>query len=316
MMNNNNNNNFERFTKNNEYLIAFQEFEKELENSSDRGMVLVCGSIIDRLLHDLLKSFLIKSDNVEKDLFKSNGVLATFDAKIKMAYYLGLISKKEQQNITYLQRIRNKFAHQFLGISFESNDIANICGNFEIPKNSFVPPLIPFPDKETGELPKVELNPIKRTTSAKDRFTYAFKYIYYTLINRIAFEEIQIRDEYEKVMTAEDSMLMQIKAIENLMGYREDLTKINNHFKDNKVLEMKDKLNRYKEMHNGNLSQDVQDEIEKIESEIERIEKEDVEIQKRYEKFLLETDEHYKLFDATLKLKKYSYDVLKKSIEK
>lgn len=56
-MNNNNNNNFERFTKNNEYLIAFQEFEKELENSSDRGMVLVCGSIIDRLLHDLLKSF-------------------------------------------------------------------------------------------------------------------------------------------------------------------------------------------------------------------------------------------------------------------
>ncbi|MEB9381772.1 transcriptional regulator [Bacillus cereus] len=312
------NNKFERFTKNNEYLIAFQEFEKELENSSDRGMVLVCGSIIDQLLSELLKSFLIESGDVEKDMFKSNGVLATFDSKIKMAYYLGLISKNEKSNIIYLQRIRNKFAHQFLGISFESNDIANICGNFEIPKNCFTPTVIPFPDKETGELPQVELNPIKRITSAKDRFTYTFKYIYYTLITRIAFEEIQIRDEYEKVMTAEDSMLMQIKAIENLMDYRENLKKINNHSKDNnnQVLEMKDKLNRYKEMHNGNLSQDVQDEIEKIESEIERIEKEGVEIQKRNEKFLLESDEHYKLFDATLKLKKYSYDVLKKSIEK
>ena len=53
----------------------------------------MCGSIIDQVLSDLLKAFLIKSDSVEKDLFKGNGILSTFDSKIQMSYYLGLISK-------------------------------------------------------------------------------------------------------------------------------------------------------------------------------------------------------------------------------
>ncbi|HDR8043527.1 TPA: transcriptional regulator, partial [Bacillus cereus] len=45
----------EQFQK---YVEARGEFEKELEYSSDRGLALVCGSIIDQLLSDLLKAFL------------------------------------------------------------------------------------------------------------------------------------------------------------------------------------------------------------------------------------------------------------------
>lgn len=122
---------YERVIKNKEYLGAYEEFEKELKNSSDRGLVLVCGSIIDQLLSELLKIILIKTDSVEKDLFKGNGVLTNFDSKIKMSYYLGLISQNERLNIIYLQRIRNKFAHQFVDISFENNDIINVCKNLE-----------------------------------------------------------------------------------------------------------------------------------------------------------------------------------------
>jgi len=57
-------------------------------------------------------------------------------------------------------------------------DIKNLCSNFEIPKNSYVQEFIPFPDKETGELKKADLNPIKNGTPAIDRFIVIFKYLY------------------------------------------------------------------------------------------------------------------------------------------
>ncbi|MEM5644722.1 hypothetical protein AAHH72_05465 [Bacillus cereus] len=181
-------NELEQFQK---YVDASKEFEKELEYSSDRGIVLVCASVIDQLLSDLLKAFLVKSDNVEKDLFRPNAALSTFESKIQMSYYLGLISKNEELNITYLQRIRNKFAHQVVDISFEKNDIMNLCRHFEIPKNCYMPLDSEFVYKENGELPLVDLNPIKRDTTAKERFIIVFRYVYNTLIHKMFIEKFE-----------------------------------------------------------------------------------------------------------------------------
>ncbi|MED0939592.1 MltR family transcriptional regulator [Bacillus mobilis] len=251
---------YERYVKYNEFRIAFKEFEKELENSSDRGIALICGSIIDQLLNELLKSFLIKSDTVEKDLFKGNGVLATFDSKIKMSYYLGLISKKEKTNITYLQRIRNKFAHQFVGVSFENNDIINICNNFKIPLNCYMPMNIPTQDKQTGKLPKIDLNPIKKDTTAKDRFIYTFKYIYFTLLIRISFEGSQKREENEREVTAEDMVLMQIELIEKSFEvYKKEIFKMKDEIKSN----INDLQNELQER----FSQGLEDRIRELEIE-------------------------------------------------
>ncbi|PFE05058.1 transcriptional regulator [Bacillus sp. AFS023182] len=306
-------NNFnERFIKNNEYDIAFKEFEKEVENSSDRGLVLVCGSIIDQLLNELLKTLLIKSDSVEKDLFKVNGVLGTFDSKIQMSYYLGLISQNEKSNITYLQRIRNKFAHQFVDISFKNPDIINVCRNFEIPKNCFVPQSIPFPSEETGELPQLELNPIKKDTSAKDRFIFTFKYIYYTLVNRIFLGEFEGREEYKKVLTAENTILMQIQMVEKFLNdYKGSVFKMRNS-----VDEMRDRVDELKREQNNTCTQDIQDEIKKIETGIEVHVKAYEEHAKDYEEFAKGYEENSKRFNAILKGLRYSYDVLKNSIKK
>lgn len=283
----------ERFQQNNQYMDALKEVEKELENTSDRGLVLVCGSIIDEVLSELLKGFLIKSDSIEKDLFKSNGALSTFDAKIKMSYYLGLMSKSEKLNITYLQRIRNKFAHQFVNISFENNDIINLCGNFEIPKNCYMPNIIPFPKEGTGELPQVELNPIKKGTSAKDRFIFTFKYLYYTLITRITYNEFGCREEYTKVITAENMVLMQIKMFEEALGKHKNL-----------IDEIQEQVDTMKRKLKNSETQDtnIQDEIKELEQNLERPRK----IHEEFEE----------LFNFLLKHFNYTYEVLKNSVKK
>lgn len=281
---------FKRFELNNQYMEALKEFEKELANTSDRGLVLVCGSIIDELLSDLLKVFLIKSDSVEKDLFKGNAVLSNFDARINMAYYLGLLSKKEKLNITYLQRIRNKFAHQFVNISFESDAIINQCGNFEIPKNCYMPDIISPPNKETGELPQVELNPIKKETSAKDRFIFTFRYLYYTFITRITYNDFERREEYTKVLTAENTVSMQIKVMEEVVEEHKNLV--------DKIQNEVDTLKReQKDLDTPNSN--IQDRIKELEQTLETSRK--------------EHEDFEGMFNFLLERFNYSYEVLKNS---
>ncbi|EMY5504761.1 transcriptional regulator [Bacillus wiedmannii] len=247
---------FKCFGERDQYIQALKEFEKELENSSDRGLVLVSGSIIDELLGELLKAFLINSKSVEKDLFRVNGVLATFDAKIQMSYYLGLISINEKSNITYLQRVRNKFAHQFIDITFENDAISNVCRSFDIPKNCYMPNEIPRPNKETGELPKVDLNPIKRETSAKDRFIFTFKYLYLNLIARIFFTKLERREEYKKLITVDEAILLQAQAFVNALKVNEDFTGELQDRLDTMKIEQKDA---------GTKDQDIQKEIQELE---------------------------------------------------
>ncbi|MEB9416023.1 MltR family transcriptional regulator [Bacillus cereus] len=281
---------FKRYGEKNQYMQALTEFEKELENSSDRGLVLVSGSIIDELLGELLKAFLINSKSIEKDLFKGNGVLATFEAKIQMSYYLGLISKNEKSNIIYLQRVRNKFAHQFIDITFENDAISNVCSNFEIPKNCYMPNKIPLPNKETGELPKIDLNPIKKETSAKDRFIFAFKYLYINLISRIYFTKLEHREEYKQIITADDAILLQIQEFENVLKASEDfIGKLQDRL-DTMKIEQKDA---------GTKDQDIQKTIQEFELAIAELTKD---------------TEHFSSF--ILEEIKYTHSVVKNSMKK
>lgn len=165
-----------------ELIDYIDEVNSEIDKASDRGTALICSSVIEELLKELLEVFLVKSNKIDNDLFKGNGPLSTFDARKKMLYYLGIITKEDYDNLTYLQRVRNKFAHTVLGASFQNQDIINICGNFEITKDAYTPDLVPLPDSETGALPVIDLNPIKESTPARERFIFVFNHLYNILI--------------------------------------------------------------------------------------------------------------------------------------
>ncbi|HDR8043511.1 TPA: transcriptional regulator, partial [Bacillus cereus] len=210
-------------------------------------------------------------------------------SKIKMSYYLGLISKNEELNITYLQRIRNRFAHQVVDISFKNNDIINLCRHFEIPKNCYIPLDFKFADNGKGELPRVDLNPIKRDTPAKERFIIVFRYLYHTLIHKMFIQKVEKREAYQKDITADNAILMQIEEAESiLVQYEKTISRME------VVLDkMKDKQ--------GNTF--TQDEVKEFEFEVERTKNE-------YEQHLLN-------FNATvIPSLRYTYDVIKNSLKK
>lgn len=103
-------------------------FREGLTAESDRGCALYATAYLDKALSDLLYvSVVYEPKKVDKDLFDFNSPLGTFSSRIKMAYYLGKISKEARRDLDLLRDIRNKFAHHPSVVSFDDESVANKC---------------------------------------------------------------------------------------------------------------------------------------------------------------------------------------------
>ena len=65
------------------------ELRNMLGEESDRGCVLSAAAFLDNELGKLLKSVLVQDDKLSKVLFEGYGPLATFSARIDLAYIKG-----------------------------------------------------------------------------------------------------------------------------------------------------------------------------------------------------------------------------------
>ncbi|MEY8211376.1 MAG: MltR family transcriptional regulator [Colwellia sp.] len=102
-------------------------FRSTLTKESDRGCALFASSYLDKALSDLLYCALAYDKKIERDLFEGNAPLSEFSARIKMAFYLGKISKVEKRDLDLIKKIRNEFAHNANAIDFEEEKIKNQC---------------------------------------------------------------------------------------------------------------------------------------------------------------------------------------------
>lgn len=84
---------------------------------------------MDVCLSDLLCISLVENKNTDKDLFEGTAPLSTFSSRIKLAYYLGLISRNCRRDLDIVRGIRNDFAHKPEIISFETQSIRDRCKN-------------------------------------------------------------------------------------------------------------------------------------------------------------------------------------------
>lgn len=83
-----------------------------LQEESPRGRVLVACSLIEDVLARVLLARFLKGATA-RDLVEAHGApLASFAARARTAYVLGLISKAELQDVLALGDLRNVFAHQ------------------------------------------------------------------------------------------------------------------------------------------------------------------------------------------------------------
>jgi hypothetical protein len=135
-----------------------------LNNESDLACVLIASSYLDYALASLLKRHLIKSGLVKKLLDPPRGAISTFAARSDLAYCLGLIPSGLRQNLETVGDIRNHFAHNYLALSLDSDDIAQLV-------DALVPPTIHQTLTVVGDRSTVNgPQPMPLLGSRRDRF--------------------------------------------------------------------------------------------------------------------------------------------------
>ncbi len=89
----------------------WRDLNEALKDQSDLGRVLITTSYFDAVLRKIFEAFLVEG-RVKKALFEDTGAaLATFSAKINLAYAMGLIAQDEAKQLHAIRKIRNAFAH-------------------------------------------------------------------------------------------------------------------------------------------------------------------------------------------------------------
>lgn len=104
-----------------------QGFVAEFQNESDRATAILGAALLDEKLRQLLTAFLV-DDNVQVALLLDvEQPIGSFGARIRLAYCLGLVARSLFGVLTTIKAIRNAFAHQLHGLSFDSPNIARDC---------------------------------------------------------------------------------------------------------------------------------------------------------------------------------------------
>src|SRR4051812_32796495 len=100
------------------FLAENNIFLEQLRTESDRGAVLAGVSYIEELLLRLFMAKLLLTKKLSGDLFDGSGPLATFSARIKLAYCLGWIGPEMFHDLDLMRRIRNECAHAHTPVKF------------------------------------------------------------------------------------------------------------------------------------------------------------------------------------------------------
>ena len=105
-----------------------------LVDEPDRVAAIVAASFLERAIEDTIVSRLKRQDKetLEK-LFddSGDGPLATFDAKIRMAYALGVFGPTTKHDFDVIRRIRNTFAHSIIDVSFDTDEVKNAVASLK-----------------------------------------------------------------------------------------------------------------------------------------------------------------------------------------
>ena len=97
----------------------FKLLNQEFAGTSDRSCVVVAASIIDHLLTETLRTFLVPCPTAQDPLLDgANAPLGTFSARIDAAHRFGLISVQAARDLHLIRRMRNDQAHSGGGRTF------------------------------------------------------------------------------------------------------------------------------------------------------------------------------------------------------
>ena len=105
----------------------------ELNEQTDRGVAIVGATWVEEAISESLASVLPQKTKSWERLFKVDGPLSSFSAKIDLLHLLGLTSELIISDMHRLREIRNLFAHNITHknssrkLSFSISEIKDKC---------------------------------------------------------------------------------------------------------------------------------------------------------------------------------------------
>ncbi|MEX1027336.1 MAG: hypothetical protein WD049_04915 [Candidatus Paceibacterota bacterium] len=114
-------------------------FFLELQKESDRAAAILVAAYVDSLIGAKLKELFNEGNSkTRRKLFEdANGPFSSFSAKVDAAYCLGWLEPDVFHDIGVIRRIRNKFAHQIHGLSFDTPEVLEFVNSFRVPHQLF-----------------------------------------------------------------------------------------------------------------------------------------------------------------------------------
>jgi mannitol operon repressor len=104
---------------------------KALIEESDRGKVLISTGLIEEQLKTALLAFM-RDVQSAAELFEGPAApLGTFSSRVEMCFVLGLITDDEHHDLTFIQPIRDDFAHR-IETTFETASVTGRCSELRL----------------------------------------------------------------------------------------------------------------------------------------------------------------------------------------
>ncbi|MFC1661087.1 MltR family transcriptional regulator [Gemmatimonadota bacterium] len=107
----------------------FHHFLDEFQAESDRAAAVLGAAYLDDLVKELLYASFVGDDRTKGQLLNTDQPLGSFGARVAAAYSVGLLTESEFTDLRVIKGIRNDFAHQRHGLSFETQSIRDRIGN-------------------------------------------------------------------------------------------------------------------------------------------------------------------------------------------
>jgi len=103
-----------------------------LNKESDLACVLIGTSYLSEMIAGMLETVFVKTDIAKKILNPQFGAIGGFMARADLARCLGLVDKKDYQDLKKVAEIRNLFAHRHIALNFGNNTVQKACEDLQV----------------------------------------------------------------------------------------------------------------------------------------------------------------------------------------
>ena len=117
----------------------WQRLTSEFQHKGDRAAAILGAVYLESYLGQLIAGFLVKDKAKVVKLLGEEYPLGSFSARIKAAYCMGLISANEHNDLNLILAIRNIFANDVEGATFNDDGIREKCFMLKIPRALLLP---------------------------------------------------------------------------------------------------------------------------------------------------------------------------------